>query len=291
MFSKILKWAGIVVLGLIVVLVIAFGVFSFLFNQHANKQYAIDVREIEIPTDSATIAAGAHLFTIKGCAHCHGTDLGGKVFVDDPPIGRFAGSNLTYGKGGLPASFDNKAWLTAMRHGVSPAGKTLMLMPSPDFVKLSDQDIGAIIAYCKAQPKVDRPTIPFKVGPMGKVLSVLGKVPLFPAEEIDHTYKQPADVVKSATAEYGEYLSVSCIGCHKPSLKGGDNPIPGGVPVANITSTGHVGKWSEDGFITALRTGKTPEGKQLKNEDMPWGMTAQYTDVELKALYLYLKNL
>jgi hypothetical protein len=67
--------------------------------------------------------------------------------------------------------------------------------------------------------------------------------------------------------------------------------LPGGTPVADITSKGHLGKWSQAQFITALRTGKTPEGRQLKNSDMPWQITSAYTEEELSALYLYLKSL
>ena len=291
MFSRILKWAGIIVLGTIVIALMAFGAFVFLFRQHVNKQYVVQVREISIPEDSASIAGGKHLYEIKGCGECHGADLRGKTFVDDPAIGRIAGTNLTYGKGGLPATFDNKAWLKALRHGLNAENKTLLLMPSEDFSRLDDHDIAAIIAFCKAQPKIDAPVVSIKMRPMGKILSVLGKIPLFPAEMIDHGQLQPARVIKGPTADYGKYLSASCTGCHKPSLTGGDNPVPGGAPVADITSTGHVGKWSKEEFITALRTGKTPEGKQLRVTDMPWTMTARYTDDELTALYLYLKTL
>lgn len=291
MFSKVLKWTGRLLLGLVVIVLIAFAVFSFLFRQHVNKRYSVQVREIPIPEDSASIAAGKHLYEIKGCGECHGVDLRGKVFVDDPAIGRIAGTNLTYGKGGLPADFDNKAWLKAMRHGLNAENETLLLMPSQEFSRLDDHDMAAIIAFCKAQPNMDVPTVPVKMGPVGKVLSVLGKIPLFPAEMIDHSHQQPALVMKAPTVDYGRYLSASCTGCHKPTFTGGDNPVPGGAPVANITSSGHVGKWSKDEFITALRSGKTPEGKQLLVKDMPWTMTAQYTDDELIALYLYLRSL
>jgi hypothetical protein len=40
-----------------------------------------------------------------------------------------------------------------------------------------------------------------------------------------------------------------------------------------------------------LRTGKTPEGKQMDPEYMPWESAAAFTDTELKALHLYLKSL
>ncbi|NLR62042.1 cytochrome c [Chitinophaga polysaccharea] len=291
MFSKILKWAAIAGLALLLVLLLSFGIFSFLFHQHANRQYAVQVRDIPVPDDSATIAAGRHLYEIKGCGECHGANLGGKMFVNDPPIGRFSGPNLTRGKGGLPASFDNRAWLKAMRHGLNAENKPLLLMPSQEFTLMDDHDMAAIIAFCKAQPPVDVPNQRVQVGALGKILSVAGKIPMFPAELIDHSRQQPQKVAKAATVDYGRYLSASCQGCHRPTLTGGDNPVPGGAPVANITATGNVGKWSKEDFIAALRTGKTPEGKQLKVSDMPWNMTAQYTDDELTALYLYLRSI
>ncbi|RFS19000.1 cytochrome c [Chitinophaga silvatica] len=291
MFSKILKWAGIVLASLLVIGAITYSVLAYKFNQKVNNTYAVNVRPIQVGTDSATIANGKHLYEIKGCGECHAADLGGKVFVNDPAIGTIGGSNLTYGKNGLPESFDDKAWLSALRHGLNVENKSLLLMPSEDYYRMDDEDISAIIAFCKSQPYVDRPSPEIVIKPMGKILAVLGKLPLFPADIIDHQHQQPAVVEKTASVSYGKYLSASCTGCHKTTLTGGENPVPGGATVANITSSGHIGKWSKDEFITALRTGNTPEGKALKNEDMPWQMTAKYTDVELEALYLYLKSL
>jgi hypothetical protein len=43
--------------------------------------------------------------------------------------------------------------------------------------------------------------------------------------------------------------------------------------------------------MLTLTTGKTPEGHALKNEDMPWKMTAQYTRTELASLYQYLQSI
>ncbi|SKA22891.1 Cytochrome c553 [Chitinophaga eiseniae] len=291
MFPKILKWTGIVLLGLATLLLIVFGIFFYLYGTHVNKQYAVTVRPVEIPHDSATIAAGAHLFAIKGCGDCHGADLGGKVFLDDPAVGRFAGANLTAGQGGRPAGYTDQDWLRAMRHGIGTDNKSLKLMPSYEYAKLSDKDMAALIAFCKAQPPVDRSLPPTTTGALGKVLTVLGKLPLFPAEKIDHAYQQPATMAVSVTKAYGEYLSVSCSGCHNPRFTGGDSPIPGGKKVADITSKGNVGKWTAQEFMTALRTGSTPEGLMLKNDEMPWNMTAQYSDEELQALFLYLKSL
>ncbi|SFE18092.1 hypothetical protein [Spirosoma endophyticum] len=62
-------------------------------------------------------------------------------------------------------------------------------------------------------------------------------------------------------------------------------------PVPNLTSTGNVGKWTKAQFFATLRTGKTPSGHQIDNENMPWKMTAQYSDKELASLYQYFQSI
>ena len=59
----------------------------------------------------------------------------------------------------------------------------------------------------------------------------------------------------------------------------------------NITKSGNIGKWTEAEFINTLRTGKTPEGKQMDPRNMPWTMTKEFSDTEIKSVYLFLKSL
>lgn len=290
MNPKVLKRIAYFVSGFVLLCAVTYGIFAVIFSRRAHKTYIVQVREIAIPDDSASIAAGGHLYRIKGCGECHGADLGGKVVFDDPPLGRIFAGNLTSGKGGLARDFDDQDWLKALRHGLNTENRPLHMMPSEEFARLDDHDMGAIIAFCKAQPPVDGAAGEIVIGPVGKILTVLGKIPLFSAEKIDHDNLRQVVVQKGVTKAYGAYLSVACTGCHGTSLKGGSNPVPGGVPVADITSSGRLGKWTRAQFIAALRTGKTPEGKQLQVKDMPWTITAEYTDEELGALFLYLKS-
>lgn len=291
MLRKILKWIGGGIGVLVAVALIFYFLMYIVVNNKRDKTYNVEVRVFDIPSDSATIAEGAHIYATKGCADCHGANLAGQIFLDDAPIGTVSGSNLTSGKGGRPANYKDKDWIMAMRHGLKSNGKPLLIMPSYEYYKLADHDLASLIAYCKSVPAVDHEPAAFKLGPMGTILSGLDKLPLIPAEKIDHQAKHSQKMEKSVTVEYGQYLSMSCTGCHKPDLKGGDNPIPGGTPVRDITASGNIGKWSLDQFVSTLRTGATPDGRQLKNDDMPWKMTNNYTDDELKALYLYLKTL
>jgi mono/diheme cytochrome c family protein len=255
------------------------------------KAYIFEKETIETPTDSAALARGKHLVAIKGCQDCHGTNLEGKVMNDDGAIGRLVAGNLTHGKGGLPAGYDVSDWLAALRHGVHQNGKPLLFMPSHETTLLSRQDMAALIAYCRQIPNVDNVLPGNDLGPVAIVMSYLGKMPLLSVEKIDHSKPMIARADSTEGVAQGKYLAVSCSGCHRENFKGGEPLAPGFPPVPDITRAGHVGKWTKAQFITTLTSGKTPEGHILKNEDMPWKMTAQYTRSELSSLYDYLQSL
>ncbi len=291
MVKKILKVAG-VILGLVAVVIAGYYTKVYISTEkRIHRKYAVDVQPISLNTDSAQLALGARLIKAKGCTECHGNDLGGKVFVDDPALGLLIAANLTKGKGGRPADYNTEDWVLALKHGLRRDRTPLLFMPSHEFTLLSEQDMGAIIAYCSALPNVDRELPKNNLGPLAKVLSDLGKLPLFPAEMIDHSRKLVKEVKAEISVAYGKYLSTSCQGCHRENMKGGEPVAPGFPVVADISTTGNPGKWTDEQFIQTLRTGVTPEGKALKPEEMPWPMAKEFTDLELKALHLYLNSL
>ncbi|MFZ6010144.1 MAG: cytochrome c4 [Bacteroidota bacterium] len=291
MLKKILKIVGIILAVIILLLAGFYAKVYFSTESKMNKKYEVTAQSLDITPDSAMLALGARLVIVKGCVECHGTDLGGKAFIDDAPLGLFIAKNLTKGVGGLPQDYDVNDWVRAIKHGVRRDGTSLLFMPSSEYTFLSEGDMKALIAYCMRLPNVDRELPPTAVGPLGRILADFDQLPLFPAANIDHTRMLQPDVKVEVSVEYGKYLSIACQGCHKPSMKGGEPVAPGYPPVADISSTGNAAKWSNEQFITTLRTGVTPEGKTLLPKNMPWTMTQAYTDVELKALHAYLKSL
>jgi cytochrome c553 len=291
MIRKVLKITGITVLSLFFVILAAYTFIYFNIQSRLNRHYTVQTQTIDISYDSAKLAYGERLTIVKGCRDCHGEDLGGKVFIDDNGLGLIIGKNLTKGKGGLPKNYSTEDWVLALKHGIRKDGKTLLVMPSYEFTHLSEQDMAAIIAYAQALPNVDRELPEHNLKPLTYILASLDKLPLITAERIDHTTKLVKQVKAEVSADFGKYLATSCIGCHRTDMKGGEPIAPGFPPVANISSSGNQGKWTEQQFIEVLRTGKTPEGKTLDPKDMPWTMTASYTDTELKALYMYLQSI
>ncbi len=234
---------------------------------------------------------GKHLLESRyGCFECHGSDLGGGTMMDAPPVARLFGVNLTSGKGGVVSKYTVADWDRIVRHGIKPDGKGTV-MPSVDFLSMSDQELSDIITYVRAQPPVDREQPRPEYGPVGLFLMAKGDI-FVTAELVDHQKaheRLPPDV---ASKEFGHHLAQVCTGCHGRAFKGG--PIAGGdpawPPAADLTTKGLAG-WTFEDFKRALTEGKRKDGTELK---APMAFItkygAKYTDAELKALWTYLQT-
>lgn len=291
-FRKIMKWTGIVLLIIGALALCFYLVVYFQTQQRINKQYAYTVPEITVPLDSASIARGAHLYYINSCEDCHGNDLSGKIFLNDPMLLRVTVPNLTRGNGGLPADFTTKDWVRVLMHGVNKEGRSLWIMPSHETAQLSKDDIACLIAYCTTKPPVATNNKQLhSIGPVGRLVVAFGEATILPAEKINHDKPLTNNETINVSAAYGKYLTVTCQGCHRPNMKGGGPLAPGFPHVPDISAAGEPGHWDESSFIKTIRTGQTPEGKRLRNEYMPWKNFNHFSDDELKSIYLYLQSL
>jgi mono/diheme cytochrome c family protein len=293
MFKKILKWIGIGLGGIIVVLLVAVGVMYFRGQSKFNQTYSVQVENVAVPTEAASIERGKHLATLL-CSDCHGENLAGTDFFSDPGLGSIHAKNLTRGAGGIGASYTDVDFVRALRHGVRPDGTSVFVMPSRDFYYLSDQDLGSIIAYLKTAPPVDQAWGPKQFTLMGNVLIGAGAFDNFMmAAQIEHTGPRPAAPALGATKEYGDYLARlnGCWHCHGQQLSGGkvDDPTSN-LLGPNLTPGGELAAWSDADFIKTIRTGVTPAGHTL-NEVMPWKTFAKMDDAELTAVFRYLQSL
>jgi mono/diheme cytochrome c family protein len=296
MVRKILKWIGIVLGGLIGLLVVAFIALYLIGSikwKRLHGQYEVPVETVAVPTDAASIARGEHVVTIHLCKECHMPTLSGQV-VGAPALFTFGIPNLTSGTGGVGGTNTDADWVRAIRHGVGHDGRGLALMPSYIFYYLSDEDLGAVIAYLKSLPPVDDQVPPTDLGPVGRVMLALGQLPPEMADpaviRIDHSAPRPASPKPGATKEYGEYLTHICKACHGERLNGQIIRQEGEYLAPNLTPGGELATWSEEEFKTALRTGVTPTGHKLL-EVMPWKYVGQMTDEEMGAVWLYLQSL
>jgi mono/diheme cytochrome c family protein len=287
-----LKVLGLVLAGAGLVLGLAAGAVYVVSDNQLNKKVDVPRESVAIPTDITAIQRGQHLASaVAACVECHGPNLAGKVFIDDPLLARIVAPNLTRGRGGVGATFSDADFVRAIRHGVDPNGRQLLIMPSNDYNHFTDADLGAIIAYVRSLPAINTSLPPNDVHALGLMLFTVGQLPLQPAATIDHLAPRPVAPPTGVTAEYGKYLSDSagCPSCHGPGLSGGKIPQAqsNAIPAANITSSG-LGNWSEADFIKAMRTGVRPDGRAI-GTSMPWPFYAQLTDSELRAIWRFLQ--
>ena len=293
--KKAVKWMGIILFGLVVILVAGGAVLYGTASSRLSSGPDVVVRAVPAAGGVEAVARGEHLaVAISGCTGCHGEDLGGKVAVEDPAIGTIYASNLTAGEGGIGASYSDEDWARAIRHGIGPDGRVLGAMPSNAFAHFSDEDLADLLAYIQAQPPVDHVLPARQLSPPGTIIFGTMAYSTLPANLIDHERVGGAAPERGANAAYGEYLTqiAGCHDCHGPDLGGVDpeNAPPGPPPGPNLRPSGRLGKWTQDDFVTALRSGRTPDGRQLSPE-MPWEHYRLMTDQELQALWLYLQGL
>jgi len=291
MFKKVLKWIMVVLGGLLGLLVLAFVVLYLIGTAKINKKYRVPVETVSIPTDPESIQRGEHLATIHICTRCHTESLSGELYFVAPGLVSIPSPNLTAGIGGIGRDYTDEDWVRAIRHGVGRNGKAIFIMPSNAYYYMSDEDLGALIAYMKSLPPVDKELPGKRIEPIGRLMMALGMFPPFPVDQIDHAKRPTAGPKPGVTVAYGEYLARTCKECHGEKLNGKPLGPPGQeVPTPNLTSGGDLGSWTEQDFFNTLRTGTTPSGRLLR-DDMPWKYFGKMSDDELKAVWIYLQSL
>jgi mono/diheme cytochrome c family protein len=246
------------------------------------------VQEMVIERTPERVARGEHIARSL-CAGCHsvtmdlplagGKDIGEEVPI---PIGSFPTGNLT--PGGRVKDWSDGELFRAVREAVTPDGEHLMVMSGQRARNLSDEDLKSVIAFLRTQPAVGEPAPKERLTLLGTIMAGAGMLPLLPGLPPQSISAPPM----AATVEYGKYVTgwIGCDECHGPALAGGG----GGVMPKGPTLRTVIG-WTEADFIKTIRTGTTPFGRQLDSLQMPWRLYGRLDDVELAAVYSYLKTL
>ena len=285
--KKVLKWVAIIVGALVLLVVVTGAALGMAATSRLARTHDVVSPPLAIPTDAAALARGEHLVAIH-CQSCHGPDLAGATVFSEPPIGAIYGANIT-GLGSIRAS---EELVLAIRHGLAPDGRQLIVMPAETFIHFSAEDLGAIVAYLQSVPRRGSDQPAAQLTALGRALLSAGVFgDLFPAEYIDHAQPFPDTPEVGANAAYGEYLSRFCLACHGQDLGGGASLEPGAPPAPDLTPSGALGQWSEDDFLKAMQTGRRPDGRQLDANFMPWTSLRKLDETELRGLWLYLQSL
>lgn len=288
--GRAVGWIGIGVGGVLALAVAFLLAVAAISAARMNRQHVVHVDATSVPGDTAAVAAGERLVAARGCADCHGDDLGGRPVFDDLPFGRLWATNLTSGRGGVGPAYDAAAFARAVWYGVGRDGKTLAVMPSVEYHQALDAvELGQILAYVRSVPPVDRETPAPRFGPMTWVGHVFGMMPLAAVEAIDTSAPPPAAIEVAPTAAYGASLAVFCGGCHGPDLTGMATPLNDPAPNLTLHASGLAG-WTLADLTRALREGVRPDGTTM-SDAMPWRNLGRMTDTEIAALWAYLSGL
>jgi mono/diheme cytochrome c family protein len=255
------------------------------------RTITLSVPPLEVTADATHIERGRYLFNTRGCADCHGANGAGKTMIKDGGMFVVA-PNITAGTNGV-TDYKVEDWVRTVRHGVKPNGNPLMMMPSDEYNRLTDEDMAALVAYLQQLPPRDGTKALIDVPVPVKVLYAFGVIK-DAAEKIDHTLPPAKPVPAAVTLEHGAYVANSCIGCHGTRLSGGK--IPGGAPTWPAASNLTPGKGSSmtryptpEAFMAMLRSGLRPDGTRISNV-MPFASLGQMNDTDLRALHAYLKT-
>jgi mono/diheme cytochrome c family protein len=290
--SKWVKRTSIVLVALALLGVAATVVGKALGERKMARSVALQVRPLDVVADAAHVELGRYLYNTRGCAECHGATGAGKTIVRE--AGMFVvAPNITAGPNGTTAHYKVVDWVRTVRHGVKPNGNPVMIMPSEDYSRLTDEDMAALVAFVQQLRPVAGSKAVIDVPAQVKALYAFGLIK-DASEKIDHAQPPARPVAPAVTPAYGAYVADACIGCHGAALSGGKIPgtPPSWPPAANLTpgkGSAMVHYGSAEQFVDMLRTGRRPDGKPI-SPVMPFGSLKQMNDTDMRALYAYLKT-
>jgi mono/diheme cytochrome c family protein len=264
-----------------------------LAERRAHRVVDVPARPVAWRDDAQALDRGRYLFQSRGCTDCHGANGAGRVFVDDGKGLRIVGANLTGGPGGVVAAYQPVDWVRAIRHGVAPGGRPLLVMPSEDYNRFTDEDLGALVGYIRSLPATRGGPAEVRLPLPARVLYGFGAIG-DAASKIDHTLPPPSPVPEAVSVQHGAYVASMCLGCHGPQLAGGR--IPGGPPDWPAAPRLRPGAGSvmpayakPEQLLALFRSGKRADGSEV--QVMPFGSLRVMSETDVRALHLYLQSL
>lgn len=293
--QRAIKWTAWALAGVLAVIALAAFTINLVSDRKAQRTISVEIGDVPFSADASVLDQGKYLYESRGCSECHGANGAGKVVINDEKSGLFVKSpSIVSGNGGVVAKYASIDWVRAIRHGIKPDGKPLLVMPSEEYNRLSDADLTALVAYIRTLPATDGVPGVVKFPLLVKALYAFDFVQ-DAAQKIDHTRAPSAHISASVSERYGEYVAQTCTGCHGPGFSGGK--VPGAPPhwpaAANLTpaqGSALLRYRAPEQFISLFRTGLRPDGTQVSTV-MPFESLQRYSDTDIRAMYLYFNSL
>jgi mono/diheme cytochrome c family protein len=270
--------------GWIALLLVAAVIVTYVSSERTLRaRVDVPLPSLAIPDDSVALARGARLVPLLGCPGCHGPDLGGKVFLDEPGVARLVAPNLTRGPGGRGADYTDMELARALREGVRRTGHQLFVMPTAEFHSLTDADLGTVIAAVRRYPPRASATPPTRIKWLGRLGIATGRYPVS-RHYLPEAAPRPAATPAGITVEHGRYLAHAiCTECHVAT--GDVTPTSAGEPPhMNVLAA-----YDAAGLRRVVSEGIAQDGRALRPM-MGGGRFAGLTDEELASLALYFRS-
>lgn len=297
-------------LVILVVIIILVGAFAAFISMKGVPKYQAKTVALKIKTTPARVERGRQLSAML-CNDCHMNDktqkLTGRRMAELPHFGTVYSRNITndpvHGIGNMT---DGQVYYL-LRTGVRPDGRFLPIMAK--LQKMSDEDLQSIIAFLRSDNQWVQadptPDVDSKYSFLAKFLTNMQLVKPMP---FHNSVPEPDTTDKVKWGEYVCLYRVECYTCHSSDFTtddfiypekskgffGGGNKfaMPDGTTMhsLNITmddETG-IGKWTEDQFVKAVKTGIVPSGPALRPPMKPF---VYLSDGEVRAIYAYLKTI
>ena len=286
--KKLLRYIGFGIGGLAGLVLVAVAVI-YAWSEVILRRHYEPEHQALVAAPPALVAQGFRLARIHGCLSCHGPGLAGNEVFDADPVGDIMAPNLTK----LARMRSDKELTVAIRQGIAPDGRGLLVMTSAVHSRMLPEETAALIAWLRTLPVRSGDERPFKLRLVGRLMLILGDFRRQPEAVKEYRALMPADL-GPVHARGRQIAASTCAECHGPDLAGGPAPMADfnpsfGRPYNLPPNLDIVGAYDLEQFRKLMRTGVPPSGKDL-------GMMASvakndfshFTDDEIKAVHAYL---
>lgn len=301
-----------VLLIIIAVIVVLAGVTACYIALRSIPKYDVQKINVKVDVTPERIAQGTKLASML-CRNCHFNDATGKFtgkeLKEVPQFGTIYSANITEDTVAGIGKWSDGDIIYLIRTGIKPDGQYLPPY-MPKLIHISDEDLYSIVAFLRStnnwvQPDNTRKP-ESKPSFLTKFLVTIGAAKPFPYPKEKILSPDTNNLV-----QLGKYIScykLECFSCHSKDFAKNDFYTPeksvgffgGGnemynedgkkLYTLNITmdeNTG-IGKWTEEQFIKAVKSGQLPDGSPaLRSPMQPY---SNLSDQEVKAIYAYLKT-
>ena len=297
-------------LVIIGILLLAVGAFAAFVAIRGIPDYKAEKVDLKVSVTPERIERGRQLSAML-CNDCHmnrnTNKLTGRKMDEVKQFGAVYSKNITKDPEHGIGKWTDGELAYLLRTGVKPDGRFLPVMAK--LQKMSDEDLQSIIAFLRsdnAWVQPDNTVQPdSKYSFLSKFLTTIKVIQPMPY------YQSVPEPDTTNAVKWGEYVAlyrVECYTCHSADFTtddfitpqkskgffGGGNKftMPDGSVIysRNLTmdeETG-IGKWSEEDFIKAVKTGIVPNGPGVRPPMKPY---TYLSDGEIKAVHAYLKTI